>query len=173
MTLVQRDNFINYKLNRGRESGTMFASVIHELHFSCSWITTIRILLFGWMELDLPTPVSYPPSLGWCSHTVQHTLGANAEWRGKGLQSVGTPHNAWHHPREGGWDTGVGRPSSIKARQTRSGYISKQSLCLFLSPGARRGGWTQTLDLWIVNQVLQHWLYHVRYFRTLIYKWIH
>ncbi len=32
----------------------------------------IRIQLFGYMELDLPTPLSLPPSLGMRLHTAQH-----------------------------------------------------------------------------------------------------
>ncbi len=45
----------------------------------------IWILLFGSMELALPTPVFCPPSLEWCLHTVRHTLGAKAREGGQYL----------------------------------------------------------------------------------------
>jgi hypothetical protein len=41
----------------------VLASVVHELRFVPSRITTVRILVFGQMELDLRTPASHPLSL--------------------------------------------------------------------------------------------------------------
>jgi hypothetical protein len=38
------------------------------------------------MELDLPTPVSHPPSLGWRLRTTRHTPRAIAGQGGKGLR---------------------------------------------------------------------------------------
>ncbi len=33
----------------------------------------VRMLLFGWMELDLLTPVFHPPSCGMCPTAAQYT----------------------------------------------------------------------------------------------------
>ena len=51
-----------------------YVVVVHELCFDCS---LIRILLFGWMELALPTHVSHPPSLEMCTRTMQGTHPSN------------------------------------------------------------------------------------------------
>jgi hypothetical protein len=60
-------NFQIEQLDRKR----VLASVIHELRFATFWITTVRILVFGQMELDLRTPASHPLSLE--THTNSRT----------------------------------------------------------------------------------------------------
>jgi len=49
----------------------VLASVVHELRFVPSWVTTVRILVFGQMELDLRKPASHPLSLE--THTNSRT----------------------------------------------------------------------------------------------------
>ncbi len=55
-------------------AGATFVSVIHELHFACSRITLNKDPTVWLIELDWPTPVSCPPSLGWCMCIALRTL---------------------------------------------------------------------------------------------------
>ncbi len=101
VTLAQSDICVNdisvkWQSLAARWQKVMFASVVHELCFACSWITLNWTQLFGYMELDLPTPVSQTLSLEWRLRTVRcthHSMPFKVASWGNDKKNSGTEKN--------------------------------------------------------------------------------